>query len=84
MFGLVISIMEVLIHAPAFWARLKQSEVLTSMVVKVQDAERSPDSMLKKKCVAIMKALASERFSKIPDPVDLMRFRANEVAGVSG
>ncbi len=35
MFGFVVSLLEVLIHAPAFWARLKQSEVLTKMVVKV-------------------------------------------------
>ena len=71
MFSLVVSLLEVLVHASAFWARLKQSEVLTSMVLRVQDAERIPDSLLKKKCVAIMKAVASERHSGIPDPVDL-------------
>ena len=71
MFGLVVSLLEVLVHASAFWARLKQSEVLTSMVPRVQDAERIPDSLLKKKCVAIMQAVASERHSSIPDPIDL-------------
>ena len=71
MFSLVVSLIEVLMHASAFWARVKQSEVLTTMVLKVQDAERSPDSLLKKKCVAIMQAVASERHSSIPDPVDL-------------
>ena len=35
MFGLVIGLLEVLVHAPAFWARLKTSETLTSMVIKV-------------------------------------------------
>ena len=76
MFGLIISILEVLVHAGAFWARLKQSEVLTSMVLKVQDAERSPNSMLKRKCIAIMRALACERHSRIPDPIDLHRMRS--------
>ena len=40
MFGYVIALLEVLIHAAPFWARLKQSEVLTSMVVRVQDNQR--------------------------------------------
>ena len=84
MFGLVVSLLEVLVHAPAFWARLKQSEVLTSMVIRVQDAERSPDSLLKRKCIAIMKAIASERHSKVPDPVDRLRFRAKERATPGG
>ena len=35
MFGLTVSLIEVLVHAAAFWARLKQSEVLTSMVLKM-------------------------------------------------
>ena len=78
MFGLVVSLLEVLVHAPAFWARLKQSETLTSMVIRVQDAERSPDSLLKKKCIAIMKAIAAEKHSRIPDPVDRLRFRTKE------
>ena len=35
MFQYVVSLLEVLVHAPAFWARLKQSEVLASMVIRV-------------------------------------------------
>ena len=35
MFGLTVSLIEVLVHAAAFWARLKQSEVLTSMVLRM-------------------------------------------------
>ena len=76
MLGLVISLLEVLVHTPAFWARLKQSEILTSIVIKVQDAERDPSSMLKKKSVAVMKAIACERHSALPDPVDLHRYRS--------
>ena len=34
--------------------------------------------MLKKKCIAVMKAIAAEKHSKVPDPVDLHRFRARE------
>lgn len=84
MFALVVSLLEVLVHAAAFWARLKQSEVLTSMVIRVQDAERSPDSLLKRKCLAIMKSIASEKHQRIPDPVDRLRFRSKEASAGSG
>jgi len=84
MFGYVVSLLEVLVHAPAFWARLKQSEVLTRMVVRVQDAERHPDSTLKKKSLAVMRAIAAEKHSKIPDPIDLQRFRPKQVNNSNG
>ena len=74
LFGIVISILEVLVHSPAFWARLKQSRALSQMLLKIQDGE-NPNTMLKKKTVACLKAIASEQHNKIPDPVDAQRFR---------
>ena len=61
MYSLVVSLMEVLVHTSAFWTRLKLSEVLKKMVLRVYDAERSPESLLKKKCIALMKAIACEK-----------------------
>ena len=79
LFGIMISVLEVLIHSPPFWARLKQSRALSQMLLKIQDGENS-NTMLKKKTVAILKAIAADQFSKIPDPVDAMRFRQKEGA----
>ena len=79
LFGVMISVLEVLIHSPAFWARLKQSRALSQMLLKVQDGENS-NTMLKKKTVACLKAIAADQFDKIPGPVDVMRFRQKEGA----
>ena len=40
--------------------------------------------MLKRKCQAIMKALACERHSRLPDPVDRLRFRQNQQVSAQG
>lgn len=84
MFGVVVSLLEVFVHTPAFWARLKQSEILTSMVVRVQDGERDPSSLLKKKSVAVMRAIACERHSSVPDPIDLHRYRNKKTIAAQG
>ena len=78
-YGYVVSLLEVLVHSPPFWVRLKQSGVLTSMVIHVQDNERQPDSRLLRKTKAIMSAIAAEKHSQIPEPVDLHRMRAKQV-----
>jgi hypothetical protein len=75
MLSLVVSLMEVLVHTAAFWTRLKFSEVLKKMVIRLMDSERGPESLLKKKCIALMKAIACEKHSSIPNPVDPHRFR---------
>jgi hypothetical protein len=76
--GLAVGVLEVLVHSVAFWARLKQSSVITKLLLKVQDFEES--GLQKDKAVKVINSLNKEKHSEIPSPLDPMRFeRRNQV-----
>ena len=49
------------------------------MLLNIQDSE-ADNTMLKRKAIACIKAVASEYHQQIPDPVDPQRFRRKEQA----
>lgn len=59
----MVSILEVLIHAPAFWARAKQSDILAKMVISMQAAQTNTSALLKRKAAAILDAVQREKHS---------------------
>ena len=63
--GLVVSMVEVLMHSAAFWARLKQSTVLQRTIVKIHDQQQE-GQILKMKTLVILKALGKEFHNEIP------------------
>ena len=75
----IVSILEVLVHALPFWARLKQSAILQSLVVMMNDNERNSNSLLKKKLQAIIKAIKSENHDELSPPVDAQRYRPKDL-----
>jgi hypothetical protein len=50
--GLTIGLIEVLVHSVAFWARLKQSAVLSRLLLQLQDFEQ--DGVIKQKAVKVI------------------------------
>jgi len=50
--GLTIGLIEVLVHSVAFWARLKQSAVLSRLMLQLQDFEQ--DGVIKQKAVKVI------------------------------
>ena len=51
--GLLVSLIEVLMHSAAFWARLKQSSLLQRTLLKIHDSQRD-GQILKVKTLAII------------------------------
>lgn len=59
--GLTITVVEVLVHSVAFWARLKQSAVIAKLLLQVQDYET--DRGLRNKAVKVITALSKDQHS---------------------
>ena len=75
--GLTIGLIEVLVHSVAFWARLKQSAVLSRLLLQLQDFEQ--DGVIKQKAVKVILALSKEQHRDIPAPIDFNRYKQREM-----
>ena len=71
--GLTIGLLEVLVHSVAFWQRLKQSTVLSRLLMQIQDFESEGE--IKRKATKCLTALGKDKHSDVPAPLDFNRYR---------